>query len=799
MLDPPTFAWTIKFRVLWERANRNRRDFASIRTRRVERQRIGVRVRVLLCAYIICLAPMLLSDEKYGRHQQHDHCGRQHYRETEYELFLKPHHRLDRKSSRGMIYENEELRLRTININAEIERGQYDIKKLKKENELLKKEIWCLRDEYEKLDKLLKEKNIDFSSSSTTSDSDSSSSCLDESDDVENCQNFENDQKTNMGNLGRSFAALSVVPEESTENSDRTSDGTSLVNDHPPSHHQPDGDVIQADESYPSYEHSATLKMQSFASRDTLQAREVGDQRTISPCEQYEDAVHQYISNKIVNTEATNFYQNIVLVPRPRSLQEVDPLEKAGTDVLAKTDNRGFAVEPNGGGGDYLAQFADDFPRYYQNFGTTSRSTFSNGGNLEELLNDIETISQDILAISNGDHADHNVPSRRCKSDINPDEGKNHEQSEKPFKSELNVTLMPQPMALIGLEKYRDLQRSMNTTPSKSMENLSANVLQDNQLTEKKDFQQFQLSTTDISDFTPICPATTNISDYQPTKPSSNLPSYLANLKDNYVSGDYFSKYNPCNFPQPEKPKPVPKILVKQVSLDLLSSENDENAKIKQEPKVQKDTISEETPKKEDKQKMGLRKKVSIHFRGKKEKQKKSLEVPTNTLKKISPVRDKKTQEETKTEKMKISHQKTSSKDSNKTTSESDSKNNPDSRRTVEKNENEKKQRKSASVSPDRKKREEKKCKKHKKERIRIRRATITSLESRDHRARSHSVNTERSNTYGGSHLFYEDYMNSDRDSISSLETLKTRQMNFSNVPMAGKVPWCGCWGNGCI
>lgn len=35
-------------------------------------------------------------------------------------------YRLDRKSSRGMIYENEELRLRTININAEVERGKYD-------------------------------------------------------------------------------------------------------------------------------------------------------------------------------------------------------------------------------------------------------------------------------------------------------------------------------------------------------------------------------------------------------------------------------------------------------------------------------------------------------------------------------------------------------------------------------------------------------------------------------------------------------------------------------------------------
>ncbi|VVC88927.1 unnamed protein product [Leptidea sinapis] len=35
---------------------------------------------------------------------------------------VKPNRKLDRKSSRGMLYENEELRLRTININAEIER-----------------------------------------------------------------------------------------------------------------------------------------------------------------------------------------------------------------------------------------------------------------------------------------------------------------------------------------------------------------------------------------------------------------------------------------------------------------------------------------------------------------------------------------------------------------------------------------------------------------------------------------------------------------------------------------------------
>ncbi|XP_037808376.1 uncharacterized protein LOC119601490 isoform X6 [Lucilia sericata] len=68
---------------------------------------------------------------------------------------------LDRKSSRGMIYENEELRLRTININAEVERGQTDIKRLRKENEQLRREIWTLRDECDRLNKRVKAKFIE--------------------------------------------------------------------------------------------------------------------------------------------------------------------------------------------------------------------------------------------------------------------------------------------------------------------------------------------------------------------------------------------------------------------------------------------------------------------------------------------------------------------------------------------------------------------------------------------------------------------------------------------------------------
>ncbi|RVE53519.1 hypothetical protein evm_001889 [Chilo suppressalis] len=71
---------------------------------------------------------------------------------------VKPNRKLDRKSSRGMLYENEELRLRTININAEVERGQSDIKKLKRENDQLKREISALRYEYDRLDSMLRER-----------------------------------------------------------------------------------------------------------------------------------------------------------------------------------------------------------------------------------------------------------------------------------------------------------------------------------------------------------------------------------------------------------------------------------------------------------------------------------------------------------------------------------------------------------------------------------------------------------------------------------------------------------------
>ncbi|XP_068624744.1 uncharacterized protein [Battus philenor] len=115
---------------------------------------------------------------------------------------VKPNRKLDRKSSRGMLYENEELRLRTININAEVERGQSDIKKLKRENEQLKREISALRYEYDRLDSMLRERR-----SSPEHSDDSASVCSV----CPECISVDGSARA------VAFHDLSVVPEEGEE------------------------------------------------------------------------------------------------------------------------------------------------------------------------------------------------------------------------------------------------------------------------------------------------------------------------------------------------------------------------------------------------------------------------------------------------------------------------------------------------------------------------------------------------------------------------------------------------------
>ncbi|XP_015429547.1 PREDICTED: uncharacterized protein LOC107186235 [Dufourea novaeangliae] len=181
------------------------------------------------------------------------------------DVSVKPNRKLDRKSSRGMIYENEELRLRTIHINAEVEQGQNDIKKLRKENEQLRREIWSLRDEYDKLEEILKrqksrgeseeyeirsdeddglqsdyslEEDEEFDEDKTTQDS---SKELNKAEQLENAENQKISSEKMTSSLHRlhvDFDDLSVVEEEEElkKEKDKTSseDGQQLKDEKSP-------------------------------------------------------------------------------------------------------------------------------------------------------------------------------------------------------------------------------------------------------------------------------------------------------------------------------------------------------------------------------------------------------------------------------------------------------------------------------------------------------------------------------------------------------------------------------------
>lgn len=240
----------------------------------------------------------------------------------------------------------------------------------------------------------------------------SCSSCGEESEEVETTQNIKNVQRTNLRNIKDQFDHLSVVTEEtSAENSEHNSNRTSLPNEN----WNYDKDIIKADQSYPEFQpmgKSHTLPVQertpinffspihSSKSFDDNQFNQVRDNVLDVPpylgnaasnrpndlgaqfggaanFQQFQPTCDTFLSQKIVQTNANNFYQNMVLVPKSGQPQpETRSMEKASTDLIVKIDNQNF----------------NNNALVFSN--TPSQSTFSNGGNLEELLNDIESISQ---------------------------------------------------------------------------------------------------------------------------------------------------------------------------------------------------------------------------------------------------------------------------------------------------------------------------------------------------------------------------------------------------------------------
>ncbi|KAI5701009.1 hypothetical protein M8J75_005237 [Diaphorina citri] len=136
------------------------------------------------------------------------------------DVTAKPNRVLDKSSSRGMIYENEELRLRTININAEVEKGQHDIKKLRRENDQLRREIWTLREEYDRLESLLKKRQLSEEEGENSEGEEEEDDEEEEEKQTEEDQDEENGQreidKTKL-HPKVEFDELSVVEEEPEE------------------------------------------------------------------------------------------------------------------------------------------------------------------------------------------------------------------------------------------------------------------------------------------------------------------------------------------------------------------------------------------------------------------------------------------------------------------------------------------------------------------------------------------------------------------------------------------------------
>ncbi|KAJ8916608.1 hypothetical protein NQ315_000253 [Exocentrus adspersus] len=689
--------------------------------------------------------------------------------------------------------------------------GQSDIKKLKRENEMLKKGLWYLRDEYDKLEKLIKDKKLDFYSSSSSCSSssgeeESCTSCGEEGEEVETTQNIKNVQRTNLRNIKDQFDHLSVVTEEtSAENSEQNSNRASLPNDW--NHY--DAAAVRPLERVPL----------NFFSPMTTTSRSDSFNNLDYPRD-------TFLSQKVVQTNANNFYQNMVLVPKPAEPPpESRGMEKASTDLIVKMDNRSFSN-------------CAPVP--------LSQSTFSNGGNLEELLNDIESISQEILKLTNLQRCNNADDAKRFILEVrSEDQDLDLDNSqhvlpmtpERPYKSELNVVLMPNPMPLIGFDKYRNIQRSLESLDAKPLEELS---------TSRQNLCSVPPPVMETGPILPPPPQAIFLGETGMRRAcveTETNPFFFANLTDNYVNADYFNmRYNPDNFPAPQPEQKTgkaydPKAGSKTNLLDLtssehVSSENEENLKFKtSKPENGEPAKLDDKPQEVKSPKLSIRRKVSIHFKGKKEKAKKAKEeaaaasaaseTPRTPGERKSSIfdlsfgsRDKDKQRvKTPSAESRVSTTETSNQEP-KTPTSTDSKT---SNERMNSKREEARTRKSASVSPERSRHVHvkgeggKKHKKHKKsDRGRMRKPSVM-MEPRGFRERSFSVCTDRSNVLEhrlglglglGSSYLYDDYSDRERtNSLSSCETSENARKlsTMSNVPLSGKVPWCGCWGNGCL
>ncbi|XP_063696878.1 GATA zinc finger domain-containing protein 14 [Culicoides brevitarsis] len=268
--------------------------------------------------------------------------------------------------------------------------GQSDIKKLKKENEQLRREIWTLRDEYDKLEKLLASKvNLDCDEDSHDSESchshDSDGSCQT----CGSCNNTETTNDTSQHNGGHQsvgckakkeklhveFDHLSIVSEESQRSPNEDSANRLAVNE---------------------------PKVQPKAPESPFPLTEL--QSLVPPLTHFENLPYESIGG---NVDEDGF-----IIPNTKVLNE-EPSKWSNSsnkpDILLQQSSSASAqVTPS----DPVSSFRN----------------FQTGGNLDELLQDIEFLSKDIEDLQNKNKSDTSL--NNCSGS-----------KKKPFRSEVSLVL----------------------------------------------------------------------------------------------------------------------------------------------------------------------------------------------------------------------------------------------------------------------------------------------------------------------------------------------------------------------
>ncbi|XP_070493289.1 MATH and LRR domain-containing protein PFE0570w [Chironomus tepperi] len=436
----------------------------------------------------------------------------------------KPNRRLDAKSSRGMIYENEELRIRTININAEVEKGQSEIKTLKREREQLRREIWTLRDEYDKLENLLRIKGIDpdeFLNSNPdrneNGEEDNQSECSECScesccdDDcceneksepapTENLKNNENVVNTERGEgasssklssdtsndehvnispkrggkdrLNLNFEHLSVVTEESSEgNSSLTqNEDTSIpINDLSAFLHKVDvlSPLSYLQKLSPPLAHFENLPYEKIGGSVDLQGNilAIREENAVPKSVTIREISEVTIPNPIAESQDT---------PAPKKQSRLkhffSPIRKKVPPQISQPDVFINNVIPNNlsiipienipNNTNYIAAPKESTEMPVVNpVVSSSSSSFQTGGNLEELLYDIENLSKDIMELQT--HCA-DMPSEKTE----PNNNNTNFTKPKPFRSELSLVLSYPPELQ---SEYKDTGTS-STLPISELE-----------------------------------------------------------------------------------------------------------------------------------------------------------------------------------------------------------------------------------------------------------------------------------------------------------------------------------------